>query len=316
MFCTIPAMAQSGMRLPRNNAASASKYKPLTGAVDYREPVVDSNDFAPLDGRTDVAQLQGVTNGMQMRAGVGANRQPLRSAVPLFGSQNPFNLDANRGRLPGDLNEQELNVLKSHDIVIMQDRSSSMGEKEYFAQGEFPRWYWCLAQANDFGRQTQRLPNWSFTLVLFSSKYDVYHNVRLPQVPSIYQSRHGLYVGTKLAEPMSEQLNDYFRRRASGRAKPLIIAVVTDGKPQDDEDLCDLIIDATHHMRNRDDISITFLQVGTDDEGRKKLRKFDYKLVKKGARFDIVNVMPFETVTQMGLTRALVTAVQNANSGY
>lgn len=294
---------------------SNSRYKPLTGAVDYRDALVDPQAYEdePRRGRTEFSGFSGNVDSMQMRAGLGDFRAPMRAGKAMFDQRNLSGPDAKRTRLPGDLSEQELNVLLSRDIVIMQDRSGSMGEKEHFPQGTFPRWYWCLSQAMDFTRQAARLPNWSFTLVLFSNEFDVYRNVRLQNVPAIYDTRRGAYVGTKLANPMSEQIYDYFQRRAAGSRRPLMIAVVTDGKPQDDEKLRDLIIDTTHHMRRPDDIQIVFLQVGTDDEGQRKLRRLDYKLQKKGARYDIVSVMPFDWVTRVGLTRALVSAIQGVD---
>lgn len=320
VFFANPLQAQNGLRIQRGGFAGTTAQhdtKPLTGGVDYRDTWVDPSEYqerASQYGRAGLTQLPGAVNQMQMRTGIMDNRMPLRSGVPRYDvEKNPFALETTKARLPGDLSDSDLNILKSHDIVIMQDRSSSMGEKEHFPQGKLPRWYWCLMQSTDFARQTVRLPDWSFTLVLFSSQYDVYRNVRLQHVPDIYATRSGIFVGTKLARPLAQQLDEYFQRRASGRARPLIVAVVTDGKPQDDEDLRDVIIDATHRMRNEKDVQIIFLQVGTDDEGQRKLRKLDYKLIKKGARYDIVSVMPFEMVTNLGLPRALITAVQDAS---
>ncbi len=216
-------------------------------------------------------------------------------------------------RLRGDLTDQELKQLATHDIVIMQDRSSSMGEKDYFPMvpDKISKWQWCMSQSMDLTRQIKRLPKMAFTLVVFSSQYDVYQNVRLAQLPSIISScRNGIFIGTKLAAPMHDQLSQYFQRRATGKARPLIIAVVTDGKPQDDHDLRDVIIQATQMMHNPNEIKIKFLQVGNDEEGQKKLHRLDMKLVSRGARYDIVNVEPFAELANEGLPRALLRAIK------
>ena len=329
LFCLItvasgnvlPVLADSNLRIERNglnpSAQSNARARPLEGSVEHRakspvEYYPGQNSLRPpitngngLQGRTDNSQLNG---GATSSAGQFNMGTPFANGTPQFDNARPrVDLNVERSRMPGDINDAEMNVLKDHDIVIMQDRSSSMGEKEHFPQGKFSRWNWCAYQASDFARQTARIPNWTFDVVLFSSQYDYFRGVRLAQVPQVFD-RSGIYVGTKLAQPLSEQLNAYFRRAASGPTKPLIIVVISDGKPQDDEDLCDVIINATHHLRNPDDVHIEFLQIGTDDEGQKKLNKFDFKLVRKGARFDIVSVMPYMRVTQLGLTRSILEA--------
>jgi hypothetical protein len=319
-------------------APGGTTFKPLTGGIEHRANWTNPNQMLnPLSGNADNNQLRGNADNNQLRGQTNSNMlqgktdtMQMRAAVsnpaPLSGliKQNPLRIDAattdtppfalntNRTRLPGDVNDRDLKLLRSRDIVIFQDRSSSMGEHESFPQGYFPRWYWCLSQAMDFRRQTtSALPNWPFTLVLFSSKYDVYRNVTMEQMPSIFDRNH-IWIGTLLAPPMEEQLNEYFMRKARGGAKPLLIAIVTDGKPKDEGLLADVIINATRRMQNPSELHITFLLVGTDDECQRKMRRLDNDLVSMGARFDIVSVMPFNQVTQLGLTRSLVTAIQNA----
>jgi hypothetical protein len=147
---------------------------------------------------------------------------------------------------------------------------------------------------------------------LFSSKYDVYNHVNFSQLPEIYHRYNFGFYGTKLADPMAEQLNSYLQRRAAsgGRVKPLVIAVVTDGKPQDEHNLAETIVMATQQLRSPNEIRIVFLQVGTGGESQRKLAKLDYGLQSMGAKYDIVSVVPFRDVTRLGLARALVLAIQ------
>lgn len=310
-ICSFSGTAKSRNPAYQEGRLGNSSVKPLTGGIDYRELVVDPD---PGLSRTELTQLPGLTNPMPMRSGLNDFSSTLRNGKALFEQMNPFEAEAHHVSLPGDLSETELNTLLSHDIVIMQDRSDSMLEEERFPQGTVSRWHWCLSQSMDLMRQTTKLPHWSFNLVLFSNEFDVYRNVKLRNLPAIYETRRGTYVGTKLMRPVAEQLRAYFLRQAAGQARPLIIAVVTDGKPQDDEQLCSLIINTTKRLRDPDDIQIVFLQVGTDDEGQQKLCRLDYKLINDGARHDIVSVIPFEMMTRMGLARALVTAVQNVTT--
>jgi uncharacterized protein YegL len=313
------------------NSAAPSRTQriPLNGQVEIQEEgsLVDPGQFAgtprsPMNGRAGQGRLDGnarergpFQSGLEDRGGPlnaglsDSNFQPMNAGA----DQMRFAPNVTTTRLRGDLSDQELKQLASHDIVIMQDRSSSMGEKDYFpmVQEKISKWKWCMSQSMDLTRQTMRLPKFGFTLVVFSSQYDVYQNVRLQQMPSIIaNSRNGLFIGTKLAAPMHDQLTQYFQRRAIGRARPLIIAVITDGKPQDDHELRDVIIQATQLMRNPNEIKIKFLQIGNDDEGEKKLSTLDRRLVSKGARFDIVGVEPFSQLAQEGLPRALLRAIK------
>lgn len=310
-----------------DSASASPKLKPLSGQVEVQDEgsLVDPQQFVgaprmPMNGSAGRGRLDGGLrdrgplqsglddNGLQSGVEDG-NFQPMNAGL----DQMRFTPNINATRLKGDLNDQELKQLATHDIVIMQDRSSSMGEKDYFpmVSDKISKWRWCMAQSMDLTRQTNRLPKFGFTLVVFSSQYDVYNNVRLQQLPQIIaNSRNGIFIGTKLAAPMHDQLSQYFQRRATGRARPLIIAVITDGKPQDEHNLRDVIIQATQQMRHPNEIKIKFLQIGNDEEGTKKLNKLDMKLVHKGARFDIVNVESFGELANEGLPRALLRAIR------
>jgi len=307
---------------------SPSKRIPLNGQVEVQDEgsLLDPQQFAgnprnPLNGNAGRGNLDGnVDDRGPLQAGLMDNG-PLHPGLE-DGRMQPRNagIDQMRfapttvtTRLKGDLSDQELKQLASHDIVIMQDRSSSMSEKEYFpmVSDRISKWQWCMSQSMDLTRQAARLPKYGFTLVVFSSQYEVFQNVRLPQLPQIIASaRNGFFIGTKLAAPMHDQLSQYFQRRAAGRARPLIIAVITDGKPQDDHDLRDVIVQATQLMQNPNEIKIKFLQIGNDDEGTRKLHKLDDQLVDHGARFDIVGVEPFSQLSGEGLPRALLRAIR------
>jgi hypothetical protein len=318
--------------------AKTDRFRPLEGKVEQQEgsDLVDPSQFqggvgeiggsrgprqaginsTGLQSGIGANQLRGGAGNNQLRGGTGNNN--FGSAVPQYERPN-FNLGGNRTRLAGDISDKELKLIANYDVVVMQDRSSSMGEDEtiLLRNGEgmrkMSRWDWCLHEAADFTRQTSLLPNWAFTLVLFSGKYDVYHRVMLNQLPYIY-NRSGIYIGTKLADPMGEQISMYFKRRQMGEKRPLLVAVITDGKPQDDEDLRDLLIQTTYQMRDPREVKIVFLQVGTSDDGSQKLFKLDRKLQSKGARFDIVSVKPFYEISNVGLTRALVETLRQGGS--
>lgn len=315
----------SGYRVPlRDNR------KPLEGGIEHNAQggLVDTNDFQldaqsnglnplrgnldqggskPLHGKLDHEGSRPLRGGLDQSPEM---RVPLNAGTGTLDKRAPLNGNVGDNKHPRYLNAKEIDNLKNYDVVVMQDRSSSMGEREHFPFVPFKlsRWDWCLDQAADLTKQTARVPNWGITLVMFSSKYDVYHNVSLRQIPQIY-NRNGIFIGTRIADPLAMVFSQYFRRKASGDAKPLLVAIITDGKPQDDENLRDLLVSTTQYMKDPREIQVRFLQVGTDDEGQHKLYKLDNRLMSKGAKYDIVSVMPFHELSQLGLARALVQTI-------
>lgn len=300
----------------------------LQGGVDVTSAgtLADPTQFAPLKGNTNA---NGLTGGLNQFGGT-----PLNAGVGRLDTNRPLQAGTNKPMLQGDLNQNDLQTLASSDVLIMQDRSSSMGEgldkkddddddflkrilqggSLYVPSLSMSKWEWCLSQASDLTRQSAQVPNWAMTLVMFSNEFDVYHNISLQQIPQIY-NRNGIFIGTKLARPLEEQLQGHFRMSLLGRKRPLLVAVITDGKPQDMEELVEVIVNATRQMKNPRDVHITFLQVGCDRKGIRKLAELDSGLVPQGAKYDIVDVVPFAHLSQAGLARTLVETIRAANVG-
>lgn len=325
--------AAGGYRIKRQNdgiletntlPGGSTESKPLIGKVDLNvsnastESMSRSFDESFTDSLVDPSQFRGTPlEGRPALGGLKAGAERFQTGheklkTGLMGGRAV--VDINRKRLQGDVSDSDLRLLGDRDVVVMQDCSSSMRQKEFFPghYGMTSRWRWCLSQTSDLTRQTAAIADWGVTLVMFAGQYDVYNNVRLLHVPEIYQQNRP-YFGTLLAQPLSDQLERYFLRRARGNTRPLLVAVITDGKPQDNKLLCDVIVNATSRMKNPDEISITFLEVGTDMKSRRRLGMLDSGLSAMGARYDIVNVMPFNDVVKDGLTRALVHTIQKGS---
>ncbi len=311
---------------PGSQEHSAVRSKPLTGQVDVNvirepeKPIELKPGTGTFYGRRQVesGRLDGQVDQSARRGELDASGGNLPAGVR---AQPPIPLSDRRMRLPGDLCDTELSLLSRYDVVVLQDRSSSMGTKERFpSHGDgrpvkMKRWGWCLEQALDLTRQTAYLPRPGITLAIFSSKYDLFNNVTMAQIPSIY-ARQGLFIGTKMVPPLEEQLELYFGRRSRGQARPLLVAVISDGHAADDKKLCRLLVDTTHRLRDPDEVSIVFLQIGYDDDGDKLLETLDNKLMKRGARFDIVSVTRYFEVIRVGLARALVDTIKSHTVGH
>lgn len=308
--------AQERLRIQRGSAPPAVKKsndKPLTGAVEMnaRDNLVDPSDFQPLSGTADSSRLNAGAARGNLQGLVDTNAFPsLRGGTATVDLNKPFPLSSNANRLRGDISDEEWRLLRSRDVVIIQDRSRSMTRPEMFPSGVSTPWAWCRQQAQDLTRQAGSDKDWAVTLMLFARDYEVYPRVTLSQIPAIFSDSR-ISLGTNIAPPLNEVFSDYFRRSASGGARPLLIAIITDGKPHDEAMAAQLIINATHQMRNPDDIRITVLQVGRGGKAKHKLAFLD-NLASMGARYDIVRVRGFEEVTRNGLTRSLVNTIKDA----
>lgn len=199
----------------------------------------------------------------------------------------------------------QLQLLASRNVVILVDRSSSMREKD--CPGHISRWRWCQDQAELFSSQTAGVLNERFTLALFAHSYDIYPGVTLDQMRRLFEhNKPGL--GTHPEGALREVFDSYFRGEMG--QKPLAIAVVSDGEPNDPDKVADVIREATWQMRSPDQITITFLQVGHADDGTDILREFDQQLKRRGAKYDIVDHRNFYDLQRLGLLGSLVASIK------
>ena len=233
--------------------------------------------------------------------------------------------------LTGKLSQYELGVLKTHDVTILIDKSYSMNtrdcpqvlgairvnnrnpgfmDKLLGDPNAFSRWQWTATHAYDFSNQINNVKPDGFKLVLFSSWREIYDNVKPKDVPGIFLGTN-IGSGTKTATILGEQLLLYMKERNTpGVIKnPLAIAVVTDGLPDNRDNLKEIIIHITKQMKSPDEISIAFIQIGESGEGREFLQELDNDLTKYGAKYDIVDTKTFDQVKVSGLGRAIVDAI-------
>ncbi len=199
----------------------------------------------------------------------------------------------------------QLQLLSTRNVVILVDRSSSMKEKD--CPGHISRWRWCQEQAELFSGQTAGVLSERFTLGLFAHNYEIYPSVTLEQMSRLF-GRNKLGLGTHPEGALREIFDTYFRGDMG--QKPLAIAIVSDGDPNDPDKVADVIREATWQMRSPDQISITFLQVGHDDDGTDTLREFDQQLKRQGAKYDIVDRRSFYDLQRLGLLGALVASIK------
>lgn len=201
--------------------------------------------------------------------------------------------------------KSQLQLLSTRNIVVMVDKSTSMKDKD--CPGPVSRWRWCQDQAELFSSQTAGVLNDRFTLAMFANNYDIYPSVTLDQMSRLFEHTK-LKIGTHPEGALREILDAYFRGQMG--QKPLAIAIISDGEPNDPEKVADVITEATWRMKSPDQVSITFLQVGHDEEGSEILRDFDQQLRRHGAKYDIVDRKSFFELQRLGLLGALVASIK------
>jgi hypothetical protein len=114
--------------------------------------------------------------------------------------------------------------------------------------------------------------------------------------------------GTDFASPLAEVLTTHL---ASGRQRPLMIAVFTDGIPSHGPRVEQVLINATKDMRSAREVQVTFLAVGDEYQGASLLQYLDEFLVHDGAQYDVVQTVGFTQLKQMSLLEVFMLVLEN-----
>jgi hypothetical protein len=209
-----------------------------------------------------------------------------------------------------EITDSGARLLSDYDVELIVDKSMSMRKMD--CPAGLSRWDWCGAQANELGRQLNPYVPRGLTITAFAREYSVYRNSTPGNIADLF-SRPSFGIGTRLAQPLSDRLNDYFIRRKSG-TKPVLIAVITDGVPHPKSQpvmVASILVNASRQMKSANEITVVFLQIGARSRfGREFLNYLDNELVNNGAKYDFVKTVPFDHLAQVGLSQALVESIE------
>lgn len=145
----------------------------------------------------------------------------------------------------------------------------------------------------------------------FASSFKAHENVTPATVANIF-AEHSPMGSTVLTPPLKWCFENYLKNKKEGKAKEngAIVVVITDGQPNDEDDVAQAICKFTKQLDNGDEeFGISFLQVGKDATAKNYLRRLDDSLEKEGAKFDIVDTKTMEELENIGLTEALVASL-------
>jgi uncharacterized protein YegL len=231
------------------------------------------------------------------------------SAAPLIASvgKNSFQSGADNhtliaGATAVNLKANVVEQMRDHDVVMILDMSGSMQTRD--CQG-LSRWDWVGSQSNELAVAAQQASS-DLTVMLFSSGYQVMEHASPSLIPMIFH-RVRPNGGTELAPPLNDALSRYFNNReANPNTKPLIIAIITDGLPNDYPRVAQRIIDAANATKRDGEISITFMLINGQLSGNRQMEVLDSQL---NTQRDIVNLVEFDQVLRLGVKQALFEAL-------
>ncbi len=238
----------------------------------------------------------------------------VRSGSTATLSEFSFNLPWSGTPAP---NQKELAQLSNHDVALIIDRSRSMLIADCFPAfidnitrqfyKPVSRWQWCHEQTLQLTKKTAIvLPN-GLTVVLFAKTFDTYNNTDIGSIETIFADNKP-DGGTDTAAALSSQIEAYFARKSKlgGHIKPLLIAIISDGCPDNPASFYHVIVKATQSMNQPGEISITFLQVGNDHRAIDLLKQLKNGLLDQNAKYNMVNIIAFPELNKIGLPQALV----------
>jgi Mg-chelatase subunit ChlD len=199
--------------------------------------------------------------------------------------------------------------LSKYDIEVLVDKSGSMAEKDGTGR---TRWQRAEESTIALARECEKFDDDGITVGVFGDKLKVYENVKAggDVIANMFKENEPSG-GTETAGALRARLDAYFERKKSGKAKPIIIAVVTDGIPNNPDAVANVIVEATKKMDADEEIGIQFLQIGNDAGATAFLKKLDDDLVKQGAKFDIVDTKTQDEAGDMLLADLLIAALDD-----
>ena len=203
------------------------------------------------------------------------------------------------------LNDMEKLVQYNIELIIDRTRSMSLVD----GTNGMSKMEWCHRQVQDLAQRLKPFQK-TVTVTTFNTTFQTYPDCSLDSVERIYAETRP-DGNTDLVDPLMARLDAAAAIWHIG-AKRTLIAVITDGLPNVPKDTTVVdrtLIDYTSHMRNPDEVVVTFLQIGDTFDGRDFCQRLDNDLVRQGAKYDIVNTVDFAHLKVEGLVNALLRAI-------
>lgn len=201
-------------------------------------------------------------------------------------------------------------IIENRDYTLMIDKSSSMATSD-LPDGK-TRWEIAQESTLALAKKCEEIDPDGITVYVFSGRFRRYDNVTSDKVTKIYEENEPMGQ-TDLASVLQDALDNYFDRKAAGKAQPNgeTLLVITDGGPTDHKAVIRLIIEASQKIDRDEELAISLIQVGKDKKATTFLKALDDQLEATGAKFDIVDTVTVDDMKDMSLTDVLLNAIMD-----
>lgn len=210
------------------------------------------------------------------------------------------------------LSEKELAVLSKYNTVILLDRSGSMqntdcgstNSSSKVARGS-TRWDWTENELENLVNQSSKiLPN-GFDVITWNDTPELFENCKVDELGKIYTD-HAPEGGNNLGTALVEAFKVKFPTQ-----KPLLVAIVTDGDPDDLRPSETAIVDRLG-AEKVGNTKVVFLRVGgNNSQGEQMLKDLDSYFKERLPDNPAVSTVNFPQLADQGLGRSLVESVEN-----
>jgi len=201
-------------------------------------------------------------------------------------------------------------MLGERDYTLIIDKSGSMSTPDQ--PGNRTRWQTAQESTLALARKCEQFDPDGITVYLFSGRFKRYDNVTSSKVEQIFQENDPSGT-TDLAAVLKNATDSYLQRKAAGETKPNgeTILVITDGEPDDRKAVMRVIIEASRQIDRDEELAISLIQVGKDQQATKFLKILDDELQNAGAKFDIVDTVTLDDMEDMSLSDVLLNAIND-----
>lgn len=198
--------------------------------------------------------------------------------------------------------------MANRDYTLILDKSGSMSLKE----GNQTRWQMAQESTLAIARKCEQLDPDGITVYTFSSRFKRYENVTASKVEQIFVENDPMGT-TNLADVLRDATQNFFKRKAAGQMtkEGETILVVTDGEPDNQRAVIEVIIQTTQQMERDEELAISFVQVGTDAGASAFLKALDDQLQEVGAKFDICDTITMDDMADTPLIEVLLRAIED-----
>lgn len=199
--------------------------------------------------------------------------------------------------------------LTNRDYTIIIDISGSMATTDY--PQETTRWVAAQKYTLALAKKCEQLDPDGITVYMFAENFQRYDFVTSSKVKQIFEENKP-QGGANLLIVLQDAINNYFQRKANNKTKPSgeTILVITDGVSSNRIGISQAIIDASQRIDNKQELTISFVQVGYEPHISKAIKSWDDELQGNGAKFDIVNSVTLDDIEKMTFTQVLINSGQ------